>query len=495
MSSKEVLFEVGTSITTDPTFRVVRSETGQIETHYDCTYPLREPGSIGVTATTDASGNVTGLGAGGILLTDTYIGDASTPEQNATLINTQLTSRRFCEIGPGVHQIQTPILMPSNSAIVGRGRGISTIKIADGADCCAIQNSNVVAVNAQPAAGQENIHISDITIDGNIDGQTGASAALVDSAIDGLIHGIFLGWVKNTSIRNVEIHSVDGYGAFIRGWAQYTSSKVHHISKLYVHDNGLNGCQFSNAARLLDADQILAVSNGRDGIVIDASEMQCSNFKAVGNNKDGIYIRNVHNNVMNNFDAYNNGRNGIRAVAVNCSKGADWKAVWNGRNETGSDIWFEGTGYPTWGYGVTNQTVIDGIMAGPIKGTTGNITFSDALPIGTKTERWGVLIDAALTGYLRLLNVTCDVAGLDGTISAPTLASLLIHELPGATNNSKITQGSLMINGALSVGSSAPQGVLRLGSYRVWVDNTGLLRMKNSDPANSTDGTIVGTQG
>lgn len=65
MSSKEVLFEVGTSITTDPTFRVVRSETGEIETHYDCTYPSREPGREGVTATRDASGNVTGLSAGG----------------------------------------------------------------------------------------------------------------------------------------------------------------------------------------------------------------------------------------------------------------------------------------------------------------------------------------------------------------------------------------------------------------------------------------------
>lgn len=64
MSSKEVLFEVGTSITTDPTFRVVRSETGEIETHYDCTYPSREPGREGVTATRDASGAVVGMRAG-----------------------------------------------------------------------------------------------------------------------------------------------------------------------------------------------------------------------------------------------------------------------------------------------------------------------------------------------------------------------------------------------------------------------------------------------
>ena len=65
MSSKEVLFEVATSITTDPTFRVVRSETGEIETHYDCTYPTREPGSVGVTGTLNSSGEMVGLSAGG----------------------------------------------------------------------------------------------------------------------------------------------------------------------------------------------------------------------------------------------------------------------------------------------------------------------------------------------------------------------------------------------------------------------------------------------
>ena len=37
-------------------------------------------------------------------------------------------------------------------------------------------------------------------------------------------------------------------------------------------------------------------------------------------------------------------------------------------------------------------------------------------------------------------------------------------------------------------------GLLRLGNYRIWVDNLGNLRIKNGVPQSETDGTIVGTQ-
>ena len=37
-------------------------------------------------------------------------------------------------------------------------------------------------------------------------------------------------------------------------------------------------------------------------------------------------------------------------------------------------------------------------------------------------------------------------------------------------------------------------GNLRLGDYRLWVDATGDLRIKNGDPASDTDGVVVGTQ-
>jgi hypothetical protein len=37
-------------------------------------------------------------------------------------------------------------------------------------------------------------------------------------------------------------------------------------------------------------------------------------------------------------------------------------------------------------------------------------------------------------------------------------------------------------------------GALRLGDYYLWVDGSGKLRINNGAPANSTDGTVVGTQ-
>jgi hypothetical protein len=38
------------------------------------------------------------------------------------------------------------------------------------------------------------------------------------------------------------------------------------------------------------------------------------------------------------------------------------------------------------------------------------------------------------------------------------------------------------------------QATMKLGSYYLWIDATGVLRIKNSEPTSDTDGTIVGTQ-
>lgn len=37
-------------------------------------------------------------------------------------------------------------------------------------------------------------------------------------------------------------------------------------------------------------------------------------------------------------------------------------------------------------------------------------------------------------------------------------------------------------------------GPMRLGAYRLWIDISGRLRVKNGAPNSDTDGTIVGTQ-
>lgn len=53
---------------------------------------------------------------------------------------------------------------------------------------------------------------------------------------------------------------------------------------------------------------------------------------------------------------------------------------------------------------------------------------------------------------------------------------------------------SLDTNDVILADSSWDQSLMKLGSYRFWVDASGRLRIKASDPISDTDGVIVGTQ-
>ena len=54
--------------------------------------------------------------------------------------------------------------------------------------------------------------------------------------------------------------------------------------------------------------------------------------------------------------------------------------------------------------------------------------------------------------------------------------------------------GNVTVTNAVCSTAAAPTKTFRLGTYQFWVDNGGLLRVKNGAPSNSTDGTVVGTQ-
>lgn len=47
---------------------------------------------------------------------------------------------------------------------------------------------------------------------------------------------------------------------------------------------------------------------------------------------------------------------------------------------------------------------------------------------------------------------------------------------------------------ALRLGDGTWERPMRLGDGRLWVDSTGDLRIKTSNPTSDTDGTVVGTQ-
>jgi hypothetical protein len=53
----------------------------------------------------------------------------------------------------------------------------------------------------------------------------------------------------------------------------------------------------------------------------------------------------------------------------------------------------------------------------------------------------------------------------------------------------------LDVNGNIKCGNGAWNGGhFLLGSYHLWVDSSGRLRIKNSQPSSDTDGTVVGSQ-
>jgi hypothetical protein len=47
---------------------------------------------------------------------------------------------------------------------------------------------------------------------------------------------------------------------------------------------------------------------------------------------------------------------------------------------------------------------------------------------------------------------------------------------------------------AATLGDGTWQAPLRIGAYYLWVDATGDLRLKATQPTSDTDGTVVGTQ-
>lgn len=76
------------------------------------------------------------------------------------------------------------------------------------------------------------------------------------------------------------------------------------------------------------------------------------------------------------------------------------------------------------------------------------------------------------------------------------------HEIrPNTTSNALELQTNTGLNEVVLFGSLAIDGTvgwnankIRLGTYRLWVDSNGKLRIKNGAPTSDTDGTIVGVQ-
>jgi len=93
--------------------------------------------------------------------------------------------------------------------------------------------------------------------------------------------------------------------------------------------------------------------------------------------------------------------------------------------------------------------------------------------------------DGVVGGRFRL---PCELADIIG-VSATSGFDLLSDPTVGASSIQ-----SLIVPKNVVCGTASSDYPLTLGAYRLWVDGSGLLRIKNGVPSSSTDGTIVGTQ-
>ena len=429
----------------------------------------------------------------------------NTPAQNTTAINDILTREGVVYLPRGTIEVaklpgqsgtyQGAIRMRDGDAIIGRGSS-TVLKLADAQDCCVI-------VNDDQTNGDFDLNIERLQIDGNRAGQSGLAAGFAGEG-EGTIAGCYLYRCTDVSLTKLRIKNADGHGLLaIGGGVDDEVANDWDVDNILAEGNALNGIQMSFGLRRVSLNNIRCQFNERHGILIDASEMTTNNVKAVRNYRDGIYIRNVHSCNFVGMDAYNNGRHGIAVIAMISSQGTGWKSSWNGRRNAqegaGHDVFFsdDGTG-EGWNYGTTTQSTVNGIVCGPAVGAGSGIEFadgSDASAPGVNTAVWTLLVDSGVSGSLQLFNVIAHGNGTSGGLSYPSTGAVFLEDVAGGTKNKRIAKGSLLVLGASTSSAAAPADFVRLGTYRLWVDNGGLLRIKNtSDPANSTDGTVVGTQ-
>lgn len=90
-------------------------------------------------------------------------------------------------------------------------------------------------------------------------------------------------------------------------------------------------------------------------------------------------------------------------------------------------------------------------------------------------------------------NVGIEIAS---TATAVALVNARFESCTRDIQNAAATTVLSQVN-CISSGATTQKTILNdfaLGGYRLWVDSTGRLRIKNGDPVSDTDGTIVGTQ-
>jgi hypothetical protein len=186
------------------------------------------------------------------------------------------------------------LVLMNNLKIKGNGINKTIIRQADG------QNLSFF-IQSKDNSFISNVELSDLTIDCNIDGQTGFPTAT------GLPYGV-IAYFKNSTVHNVRITNC-GLGLPIYG----SNSEYSHI---IVDNNKYSGVWFtSSSSKFNTLTQSIIANNDGDSHGIFVGEDKASNntisFNYVyGNNKTGIVSAYIHNDIVGN-KVFDNGQYGV----------------------------------------------------------------------------------------------------------------------------------------------------------------------------------------
>lgn len=113
----------------------------------------------------------------------------------------------------------------------------------------------------------------------------------------------------------------------------------------------------------------------------------------------------------------------------------------------------------------------------------------------TAKDSWALvpsgIAPANLAPVTAVVPTTCTLKGQNATASYASVGGDVVLA-PGVGSVSNVS-GNVVIQD--TAGTSAWNAAhLKLGTYHLWVDGSGRLRIKASAPASDTDGTVVGTQ-
>jgi hypothetical protein len=148
-------------------------------------------------------------------------GDATGAKDTAA-INTALTAAGPVSLGPGLFYVNQPLSLPSNTALKGAGKGITTIRMASGSWSGVAQVNSINGVGAMQTAGNttaSKISVRDLTIDGNLTGVTALPSWIAGTQTCSPLH---LNDVTGLTIENVEVINPVGYTIYLQGCSQFT---------------------------------------------------------------------------------------------------------------------------------------------------------------------------------------------------------------------------------------------------------------------------------